>query len=172
MKMVIKKQLLKNLVTEYSNKKNNISNHENNTRNRDCKSKEITFDSKQQSKSKTWVKENGKDIAFISGKNLQQILCQKNKLKLLPNSQPEVYQLDCSCNGKCIGESKKRVLTRCIEHQQDSLNEKWKSSGATEHTKEWHGRFDWLHPKTVYAFFIHVRKKNLRSARNKQAKNK
>ena len=24
-----------------------------------------------------------------------------------------------------------------------------KSSGATEHTKECHGQFDWLHPKTV-----------------------
>ena len=57
------------------------------------------------------------DIAFTSGKNLQQILCQKNKPKLLPISQPRVYQLDCSCNGKYFGESKKRVLTRCIEHQ-------------------------------------------------------
>ena len=28
----------------------------------------------------------GKDIAFTSGKNLQQILCQKNKPKLLPKS--------------------------------------------------------------------------------------
>ena len=35
---------------------------------------------------------------------------KKNKPKLLPNSLPEVYQLDCSCNGKYIGESKKRVL--------------------------------------------------------------
>ena len=58
-----------------------------------------------------------KDIAFTSGKNLQQSLCQKNKPKLLPNSQPVVYQLDCLCNGKYIGESKKKVLTRFIEHE-------------------------------------------------------
>ena len=65
-----------------------------------------------------------KDIAFTSGKNLQQSFCQKNKPKLLPNSQPGVYQLDCSGNGKCIGESKKKVITRCIEHKQDSMSGK------------------------------------------------
>ena len=45
--------------------------------------------------------------------------------------------------------SKKRVLTRCIEHQQDSMSGKWESSGTTEHTKECHGQFDCLHSKTV-----------------------
>ena len=58
-------------------------------------------------------KKVNKDITFTSGKNLQSILCQ-NKPKLLPNSHPGVYQLDCSCNGRYIGESKKKVLTRCI----------------------------------------------------------
>ena len=55
-------------------------------------------------------KKIGKDIALTSGKNLQQILCQKNKPKLLKNSQPGVYQLDCSCSGKYIGESKRGSL--------------------------------------------------------------
>ena len=45
--------------------------------------------------------------------------------------------------------NRKRVLTRCIEHQQDSMSGKWESSRATGHTKEHHGQFDWLHPKTV-----------------------
>ena len=75
---------------------------------------------------------------------------KKNKPKLLPNSLPEVYQLDCSCNGKYIGKSKKRVLKWCIEHQQDSMSGKWESSGATKHTKEWHGQFNWLHRETVH----------------------
>ena len=80
--------------------------------------------------------EIGKDIAFTSGKNLRQILFhKKNKPKLLPNSQPGEFQLDCSCNGKYICESKKRVFTRCVEHQQDSMSRKWESSGASEHTK-------------------------------------
>ena len=56
-------------------------------------------------------KKVNKDITFTSGKNLRSILCQ-NKPKLLPNSHPGVYQLDCSCNGRYIGESKKKVLTR------------------------------------------------------------
>ena len=58
-------------------------------------------------KIKGGFKKIGKDIAFTSGKNLQQILCQKKKPKLLANSQPGVYQLDCSCNRKYISESKK-----------------------------------------------------------------
>ena len=47
-----------------------------------------------------------KDITFTSGKNLQSILCQ-NKPKLLPNSHPGVYLLDCSCNGKLANQRKK-----------------------------------------------------------------
>ena len=46
-------------------------------------------------------------------------------------------------------EKEGRVLTQCIEHQQDNMSGKWESSGATEHTKECHGQFDWLHPKIV-----------------------
>ena len=99
------------------------------------------------------------------GKDLQPTLCQKKKPKLLPHSQPGVYQLHCWCNGKYIGESKKRVLTRCIEHQQDSMNGKWESSGATERTKECHGKFDWLHPKTVRISPYMYEKKKKKSAK-------
>ena len=94
---------------------------------------------------------------------MSQFSVKKKQPKLLPNSQPGIYQLDCLYNGKYIGESKKRVLTRCIEHQQDSMSGKWESSWGTEHTKECHVQFDWLHPKT--------KKESPRSARNKQAKN-
>ena len=51
------------------------------------------------------------------------------------NSHPGVYRLDCSCNSRYIGESRKEVLTRCIEHQQDNIKGNWESSGDTEHTK-------------------------------------
>ena len=40
-------------------------------------------------------------------------------------------------------------LTRSIEHQEDSMTGKWEASGATEHSKDCHGRFNWLHPKTL-----------------------
>ena len=79
---------------------------------------------------------------------IQSILCQ-NKQKLLPNSHPGVYQLDCSRNGRYIGESKKKVLTLCIEHQQDNIKGDWESSDATKHTKECHGQFNWIHPRTM-----------------------
>ena len=51
--------------------------------------------------------------------------------------------------GNILTNQKKRVITQCIEHQQDSMNGKLGSSGATEHTKECHGQFDWLYLKTV-----------------------
>ena len=72
----------------------------------------------------------------------------RNKSKLLPNSFPGVYQLDCTCNALYIGETKKKVITRTIEHQQDSFNGKWESSGATEHCLECHGQFNWINLKT------------------------
>ena len=144
------KQLLKNLVVEYNNKKNNKNNHENITQNQDYTNlKKLPWIPNICPKLKHEFKKIGKHIAFTLGKNLQQIFCQKNKRKLLPYSQPGVYQLDCLCNGKYIGESKKRVLTRHIEHQEDSMSGKWESLGATEHMKECHGQFDWLHPKTI-----------------------
>ena len=47
------------------------------------------------------------------------------------------------------GESKKKVLTRTIDHQQDSIKGKWESSGATEHCLTCHGQFNWIHPKSI-----------------------
>ena len=94
---------------------------------------------------------------FTSGVNLKSILCE-NKSKLIPNSYPGVYTLNCSCNADYIGETKKKVITRTIEHQQDSVEHIWtiehkqgnlESSGATEHCLECHSQFSWLHPKTL-----------------------
>ena len=77
----------------------------------------------------------------------------------MPNSYPGVYELSCDCGGKYIGETKKRVLTQSIEHQEDSMTGKWEASGATEHSKDCHGRFNWLHPKTLAKLSnIHERK--------------
>ena len=80
--------------------------------------------------------------------NLKDILC-KNKDKLIPNSYAGVYELKCSCGSVYNGETKKKIISRSIEHQQESIKGNWSSSGATEHTKECHGHFDWLHPKTL-----------------------
>ena len=74
---------------------------------------------------------------FTLGHSLKNLIC-RNKSKLLPNSFPGVYQLDFTYNPLYIGETKKKVITRTIEHQQDSFNGKWESSGATEHCLECH----------------------------------
>ena len=73
----------------------------------------------------------GYKVAFSSGPNLKSILCN-NKSELLSNSEPGVYKLSCSCGAVYIGETKKKVLTRSIEHQQDSMKGNWEASGATE----------------------------------------
>ena len=76
-------------------------------------------------------KELKKDIktVLISGANLKSILFQ-NKSKLIPNYYQGVYTITCSCNAEYVGETKKKVITRTIEHQQDSIKGKWESSGA------------------------------------------
>ena len=58
----------------------------------------------------------------------------RNKKKLLPNSYPGVYELKCTCNPVYFGETKKKILTKTMEHQRDIFYGKWDNSGATEHT--------------------------------------
>ena len=51
------------------------------------------------------------------------------------------------------------MFTRSFDHQEDSMAGKWEASGATEHSKECHGQFNWLHPKTIAkSSNIHERK--------------
>ena len=49
------------------------------------------------------------DISFTSGKNVQQILCQENKPKLLSNSEPRVYQ-SASAMGNILANRKRKCL--------------------------------------------------------------
>ena len=145
-------------------KRNNAKNakKKNNDSRNYTNSKKIPWVPNIGPKIKKEFKKVNKDITFTSGKNLQSILCQ-NKPKLLPNSHPGVYQLDCSCKGRYIGESKKKLLTRCIEHQQDSIKGNWESSSATEHTKVCHGQFNWIHPRTI-AVMPSMHKRRVREA--------
>ena len=51
------------------------------------------------------------------------------------------------------------MFTQSIEHQEDRMAQKREASGATEHSKNSHGWFNWLHPKTLGKFSnIHERK--------------
>ena len=65
--------------------------------------------------------------------------------------------------GGYIGKTKKRVLTRSIDHQEDSMAGKWEAPSATEHCKDCHGRFNWLHPKTL-AKLSNIRERKIRES--------
>ena len=48
------------------------------------------------------------------------------------------------------------------------MSGKWESFRATEHTKECHGQFDWMHQKTVHiSSYIYERKIHEALKRNK-----
>ena len=44
------------------------------------------------------------------------------------------------------------MLTRSTEHQEDSMAGRGEATGATEHSKDCHGRFNRLYPKTLAKF--------------------
>ena len=61
--------------------------------------------------------------------------------------------------GEHIGETKKRVLTQSIEHQDGTMSGKWETYRATEHSKDCRGWFNLLQPKTLAKLLnIHDRK--------------
>ena len=75
------KQLLKNLVIKYKNKKNNKKNHENNTENREYKNlKKLPWIPNISPKIKHEFKKIGKDIAFTSGKIFNKFSVKKANL--------------------------------------------------------------------------------------------
>ena len=133
-----------------SNWYNNNNNNNNNNKNKNTNKKQtvtILWVTKIRPKIKKEIEKFRFRVAFQTGPNLKNIL-HKNKEKLIPNSYPGVYELKCSCEPVYNGEIKKKIC-RSIEHQQESIKGNWTSSGATEHTSECHGHFDWLHPKTL-----------------------
>ena len=65
---------------------------------------------------------------FKSSASLKSVLCQ-NKSKVLPNSYPEVYQLQCSCQSRYLCETKNNISSSAIAHQQDGMKRKFESSG-------------------------------------------
>ena len=73
------------------------------------------------------LRKTGCRVIFTSAAKLKNIPCN-NKSKLLPHSYLGVYELSCDCGGEYIRERKKRVLTRSIEHKEDSMAGKWEAS--------------------------------------------
>ena len=54
-------------------------------------------------------------------------------------------------NSTYFGETKEKIFTVTIEHQQDTFKGKWDNSRAAEHTLTCHGQFNWIHLKTTEA---------------------
>ena len=142
------RKTLKKIINEFEKKTRTTINTTNNNNANKKQTITVPWTPKIGPKIKKEIQKFGFRVAFKTGPNLNSILC-KNKDKLMPNSYPGVYELKCSCGSAYNGETKKKVITRSIEHQQGSIKGNWTSSGATEHTKEYHGCFDWLHPKTL-----------------------
>ena len=117
-------------------------------------------------KIKKEIQKSGSRAAFQTVPNLKKILCE-DKDKLIPNSCPGVYVLKCSCGSVYNGETKKKIISRSsIEHQQERIKCNWSSSRATEHTKECHGHFDWVHCQILsikYRFLDRKMKESLES---------
>ena len=134
------------MINSFEKKTRSTNNNNNNTN----KKQTITFPwiPKIGPKIKKEIQKFGFRVAFQTGPNLKNILYKK-KDKLIPNSYPGVYELKWSCGSVYNGERKKKIISRLIEHQQESIKGNWPSSGATEHAKECHGHFDWLYPKTL-----------------------
>ena len=120
-------------------------------------------------------KKFGIRTVFSSPSNLKTILCSKNKSELRVNSKPGIYKLDCSCGESYIGETKKKVSTRLMEHQRDSYLGKWSSSGASEHARSCHGQINWSGNVTIAQESRYVQRKvreALEIRRNQPAMNR
>ena len=131
---------LQKIINIFEKKTCSVNNNNNNS-NTD-KKQTITFPwiPKTGPKIKKEIQKFGWKVVFQKGPNLKNFLC-KNKNQLIPNSWPVAYELICSCVYN--GETKKKIISRSIEYQQKSIKGNCSSSGTTEHTKEWHGHFDW-----------------------------
>ena len=108
-------------------------------------------------------RQNGINVIFSSTPSLSDILCN-HKCPLPANSRPGVYKIDCKCGeAKYVGETKKMVATRVIEHERDVFHGRWEKSGLTEHAKNCNEVFDFESAKTL-ATEGNYRKRKIREA--------
>ena len=78
----------------------------------------------------------GYKVAFKSNRNIQAILTKKNKVQLPPNSYPGVYRITCGCpQPPYIGQTKIRICSRNVQHEDYVRKEQWKKSGAAQHSR-------------------------------------
>ena len=94
-------------------------------------------------KLKRAFKMEGIRTTFKSGRNLQSILCQKNKSRLPELSHPGVYLVPCSCGKKYVGETGTRIHTRLTQHQKATIEGRTKDSAISDHQQSCSGLISW-----------------------------
>ena len=113
------RKTLQKIINSFEKKARGTNNNNNNNTNRK-QTVTIPWVPKIRPKIKKEIQKFAFRVPFQTGPNLKNILC-KNKDKLIPNSYPGVYELKCSCRSVYNGETKKKIISRSIEHQQESL---------------------------------------------------
>ena len=85
-----------------------------------------------------------------SNKNLQKQLTTKNKTRLPKNSFPGIYRVHCSCGiAPYMGETKMKVSTRNVQHQECLRKKNWENSAVALHAQNCQGSIDFEKTKTV-----------------------
>ena len=92
----------------------------------------------------------GFKLVFKSGRNLESILSNRNKPKLPPNSCPGCYRIPCNCGGHYLGQTKKRAVTRFVEHKKAIFHGYTDDSALSEHAIDRCSEdIDWSNAKMI-----------------------
>jgi hypothetical protein len=94
-------------------------------------------------------RKSGVKAVFRSQANLKMLLTYANKPNLPRNSTPGVYELQCSCGKKYVGETSLRASTRINQHKKNVFAGNWCDSGLSEHARTCPGQIDWASAKVI-----------------------
>ena len=101
-------------------------------------------------KLKRAFKKAGLKAVFKSGNNLNTILTASNKSQLPTNSLPGVYQVECGCGTRYVGETKLKVATRIEQHKKNAILGKRGNSGISDHAIDCNEDVRWDSARTIH----------------------
>ena len=92
----------------------------------------------------------GLKAVFKSSNNLKTILTSTNKSNLPGNSLPGVYQEECGCGTRYVGETKLKVATRIQQHKKNAILGNRGHSGISDHAIDCSEDVRWDEAKTIH----------------------
>ena len=92
----------------------------------------------------------GLKAVFKSSNNLNTILTSTNKSNLPANSLPGVYQVECGCGTRYVGETKLKVATRIQQHKKNAILGNRGHSGISDHAIDCSEDVRWDEAKTIH----------------------